>query len=203
MLIKESRLRRIIRNVLKESIDSQKPITINKIKNHLEEFEGSIIDPIQLCGELVDDICNVSIEMSDLVNEKVYDLLSPYFEDVNTSSTVDLTGNNLDAFMSGLSTYFSLEYDDFDELAEEIYKICNAGIEAKHLKSGVDRSGEVYADEIKKALGAEVNTPDKIDDLINMAYEEIYLRSVKAGYPHEEAYKEATDYIKSFYEFED
>jgi hypothetical protein len=94
----ESRLRKIIRNVIKESYFGQKDPRIASIKKCLLANDGTLVDTVDLIGDL-GYACNGE-SPNDVAFEKIGDALED-FKCFDSNLTDDkVSGKNFDAFMS-------------------------------------------------------------------------------------------------------
>lgn len=125
MKITESRLRKIIRSIIKENLGQIDP-RIDKIKECLRKYDGRLIDIDDFIGEIGYE-CNGKVGIGNKAHELIYDALCEH--DCCQSDLTDdrVSGRNFDAFMSiDDAVYFMCPSDetDLNVLAHKIRAHC-------------------------------------------------------------------------------
>ena len=121
----ESKLRQIIRSVIKESLGQKDP-RIDKIKRCLQQYDGRIVDAYDLIGEIGYE-CNGKAGTGNKAHELIWDALSEHgcFSAELTDDRV--SGRNFDDFMSiDDGVYFTCPSNEteLNELAHKIRAAC-------------------------------------------------------------------------------
>lgn len=115
--ISESRLRRIIKNVIRENAGPA-----GSVKSMLQSLDGTIVDPLDVCSEIL-ETCGSS---SSGASASVYDILEVYgcFSDDLRDSRA--SGRNFEKFMSTSDgVYFVCPSEpDLSKVASLIERMC-------------------------------------------------------------------------------
>lgn len=202
MRITERRLRQIIRSMLKEN--KQNSAIYHTVESILKEADNTVISVMELVYQITDAcekdaFVKIDDNLIDDVQEQMSELI---YQHIDPNITDDMYYRHQEAiqYYGDEAVMFDIDVHKFDQLVNNLERILLDGGIGHQLKHGTDESGITFADRIKKELG--VNFSDNIDNMIDMVYEDMYIQGVKDGQSHQEAYQEALDYIKSFYDFE-
>ena len=201
MRITERRLRQIIRSILKEN--KQDSAIYNIVESILKEADNTVISVTELVYQITDAcekdaLLKIDDNLIDDVQEQMSELI---YQHIDPNITDDMYYGHQKSiqYYGDEAVMLDIDVRKFDQLVNNLERILLDGSLGQQLKHGTDESGMPFADRIKKELG--VNFSDNIDNMIDMVYEDMYIQGVKEGQSHEEAYQEALNYIKSFYDF--
>ena len=201
MKITERRLRSIIRSIIKES---KQDSIYHIVKNILKEADDTVISVMELVYQITDECernahFKIDDSLIDTVQEQMFELIYSYV-DPNITDDMYYRHQETIQYYGDEAVMLDIDVHKFDELVSKLERTMLDASLGHQLKHGTDESGMEFADRIKKELGT--NLSDNINTMIDYVYEEMYLQGVKDGQSHQEAYQEALDYIKSFYDFE-
>ena len=201
MLIAERRLRQIIRNIIKEnkqdSIHSIIQSILNEVNNTVISVMGLVYKITNKCQSGLS--FKINEDLIDAIQTQMSKLIYPH-TNPNIDTDMFHRYHEIIEYYGSEAVMLNIKSSKFDLLVNNLEEIMSASSIGDVLKHGVDESGMPFADRIKKELGASFS--DNIDAMIDYVYEEMYIQSIKDGQSQKEAYQEALDYIKSFYDFE-
>lgn len=201
MKITENKLRRIIRSIIKEN---KQDSIYHIIESILKEADNTVISVMELVYQITDEcerklLFKIDDNLIDDLQEEMSELIYLHVDPNITDDMYIRHGESIQ-YYGDEAVMLNIDVRKFDQLVNNLKEIITASSYGHQLKHGSDESGMSFADRIKKELGA--NFSDNIDNMIDMVYEDMYIQGVKDGQSHQEAYQEALDYIKSFYDFE-
>ena len=200
-LTTESRLRQIIRNIIKENKQDNIRSIIQSILN---KANNTVISVMGLVYEITNECQSglhfeINEDLIDAIQTQMSKLIYPH-TNPNIDTDMFHRYHEIIEYYGSEAVMLNIKISKFDQLVNNLEEIMSASSIGDVLKHGVDESGMSFADRIKKELGTDLS--DNIDSMIDYVYEEMYIQSVKDGQSQKEAYQEALDYIKSFYNFE-
>jgi hypothetical protein len=201
MLITERHLRSIIRSIIKENNQDSIHSIIQSILN---KANNTVISVMELVYEITNECQSglhfeVNEDLIDAIQTQMSKLIYPH-TNPNIDTDMFYRYREIIEYHGSEAVMLNINISKFDQLVNNLEEIMSASSIGDVLKHGVDESGMSFADRIKKELGT--NLSDNIDSMIDYVYEEMYIQSVEDGQNQKEAYQEALDYIKSFYDFE-
>ena len=244
MLIKESKLRAVIRRIIKESSQETLDDNINpvdKIKEIIKnwicnEVSGRTISGITWCVEDERFLWGKESTTSSLIFQiiKIYSEIKSNGEPKDEDFGYDFD-DWCDVIMSLLESYGDLVSDksiingwylSFSDMSESDINDCTAGVwkaikESPYVKKALIRMNQEIGQKSLKSADDESSIEQKILDaltkdmteeeknkmkanigeLINMVVES-FKDDLERGISFEEAYKDAKDYLESFYKFD-
>ena len=201
MKITENKLRRIIRSIIKEN---KQDSIYHIIESILKETDDTVISVMELVYQITDEcerklLFKIDDNLIDDLQEEMSELIYLHVDPEITNDMYIRHGESIQ-YYGDEAVMLNIDVRKFDQLVSNLEEIITASSYGHQLKHGSDESGMAFADRIKKELG--INFSDNIDNMIDYVYEDMYIQGVKDGQSHQEAYQEALDYIKSFYDFE-
>ena len=199
----------------KLNIDNQGREKIKELTSLFEEVNDTVVN-IPLLVERIEEICDTrSLRSSfeeddvyayDMMYEKLIDLVAEHSDFYVEAGVDGEYGNNpFEIPTRGLTGVKGIPIKHIEKLALETFIACREGINHAQLRRNISTNQspdnqQAFMSKIKKSLGSKVSD-QQIETMLTHIYDE-YLSNIKSGQPQEEAYEDALDYLKSFYDFD-